>query len=277
MRWLFLLGLFFATASAANRIEVHGHRGARSAFPENTLPAFEHAIAVGADVLELDLAVTKDGALVVSHDPYMNPPICAGPEERPLIHSLTLNQVRQYDCGAKPNPRFPKQKAMPGTRMPTLDEVFDLAAKGDFDFNVETKIFPDAPEHTVGPAEFARLLYDVIAKHKLQGRVIVQSFDFRTLHEMKKLDPNIRLSALYEDAAKSFVAISRDAGGTPIVSPDCRLVTKERVDEAHAAGLKVVPWTANEPAEWQELIDAGVNGIITDDPAALIAWLRARP
>jgi glycerophosphoryl diester phosphodiesterase len=263
------------TAQPAARILVHGHRGARAIYPENTLPAFEYAIEQGADVLEMDVAVTKDNVLVISHDPHLNAEICKGPKPNALIRELTLAEVRAYDCGALRNPRFPKQQPVPGTRIPTLDEVLELGPRGGFEFNIETKSFPDHPEFTPPPAVFAKALLERIRRHKLEARVIVQSFDFRTLREMKKLAPEIRLSALYEGPPRSFVEIAREAGAA-IVSPDFHLATPEQVAAAHAAGLQVVPWTANTPQDWEALTRAGVDAIITDDPAALLAWLKQR-
>ena len=260
---------------ASPKIQVHGHRGARAVFPENSLPAFEHAIAAGADVLEFDLAVTKDDVIVVWHDPVINSRLCKGPRENPPIRELTLAEVRQYDCGSQPNSDFPKQKAVPGTTIATLDEVFALAPKGDFEFNIETKIFRSSPEYAPEPEEFARLVLEAIRKHKLQKRVIVQSFDFRTLHAMRKLAPGIRLSALYQGQPKDFREVAEEANAR-IVSPQFRLVSKEQVDRAHDAGLQVIPWTANTPEDWEILVKAGVDGIITDDPAALIEWLKSR-
>src|ERR1051325_972939 len=140
------------------QIQVHGHRGARGMRPENTIPAFEYAIAQGVDALELDMAVTRDNVVVVSHDPELRAPICTGPRDRAVIRELALAEVRQWDCGAKLNPLFPKQQPAPGTRMPTLDEVFALAPKGKFLFHIETKIFPERPELSPAPEEFVRLV-----------------------------------------------------------------------------------------------------------------------
>ncbi len=263
------------TISGSGRVLVHGHRGARALRPENTIPAFEYAIAAGVDVLELDMAVTKDNVIVVSHEPVLDPEICEGPRPGIAIRQLTLAELREYDCGAKRNPKFPRQVPVPGTRVPTLDEVFDLAKKGSFDFNIETKITPQTPQYTPSPEEFARLVLEVIRRHKLESRVILQSFDFRTLHAMKKLDPNIRRSALYEDGDRDFVSIAHEADAT-IVSPEFGLVTPAKVVAAHAAGLQVVPWTANAPKAWEALVAAGVDAIISDDPAALIEWLSKR-
>jgi glycerophosphoryl diester phosphodiesterase len=262
-------------AGAADRIQVHGHRGARAVLPENTLPAFEYAIQAGVDVLELDMAVTKDNVVVISHDPTINPVYCAGPKEHVAIRELTLAELKQYDCGARKNPAYPKQKAIPGTRIPTLDEVFALAPRGRFHFNIETKIFRSKPDYTPSPEEFTRLVLDVVRRHKLERRVILQSFDFRTLHAMKKLAPEIRISALFEGAPRDFVEVAREAGAQ-IVSPNYTLVTKEQVEGAHKAGLQVVPWTANTEQDWEKLIGAGVDAIISDDPAELIAYLKRR-
>lgn len=262
-------------AEPVRKIEVQGHRGARARRPENTIPAFEYAIGEGVDVLELDMAVTRDGVLVVSHDPVLEAPVCNGPRPKVNIHDLTLAEVREWDCGSVRNPLFPMQQIVPGTRMPTLDEVFALAPKGKFRFNIETKIFAEHPELSPAPDEFARLVLAAVRKHHLESRVLLQSFDFRTLHEMKKIAPEIKLVALYTGVPRSFVAIAREAGAD-IVSPEYHLVTPEEVSAAHAAGLQVIPWTANSPADWEKLVAAGVDGIISDDPAGLIAWLKKR-
>lgn len=258
------------------RILVHGHRGARAMRPENTIPAFEYAIAQGADVLETDMAVTKDNVIVISHDPVLRPPVCTGPKASAVIHELTLAEVRQWDCGAVQNPRFPTQTVIPGTRMPTLEELFQLAGRGRFHFNIETKSFLGKPEYTPPPEEFARLVLEKIRKYKLEKRVIVQSFDFRTLVAMRKLAPEIRLSALTEDDPRGFVAITKDAADAEIISPEFHLVTPAKVAAAHAAGLQVVPWTANTPEDWDKLIQAKVDAIISDDPARLIAHLKSQ-
>jgi glycerophosphoryl diester phosphodiesterase len=151
--------------------------------------------------------------------------------------------------------------------------VLALADRGKFEFNIETKISPKTPQLAPSPEKFSRLLLEVLKRRGLQQRVIVQSFDFRTLHAMKKLAPEIRLSALYLGPAKDFVAIAAEAGAS-IVSPHYKLVTKEQVEAAHRAGLQVVPWTANTPEDWKHLIDCGVDAIISDDPAELISFLK---
>ena len=277
----------------AATILVHGHRGSRATRPENTLPAFEYAIQHGADVLELDLAVTQDNVLVVSHLPFMSADFagernCAGPAVPPhtAIHSLTYKQLEQYDCGVNTLSRFPKQVAVPGTHIPTFDQVLDLAPQGTFEFNVETKSFANHPELTPDPQEFVVMIDQAVKRHHLQSRVILQSFDFRTLRAMEMLDPAIRRSALFgpakgdaimgiTDADKDFVSMAHKAEAT-ILSPDFALVTPEKVAAAHAAGFQVIPYTVDTPEDWQKMVDAKVDAIITDDPEALVIWLRAQ-
>jgi len=268
--------IVISPAADTNRILVHGHRGARAMRPENTIPAYEYAIKAGVDALEMDMAVTKDNVIVISHDPILHGPVCTGPRESAVIHELTLAEVRQWDCGAVQNPHFPKQQAVPGTRMPTLDEVLSLSTQGNFEYNIETKSFPDKPEYTPAPEEFVRLFLEQVRKHHLEKRVMLQSFDFRTLVAARKMAPEIRRSALTEFDKRDFVAIAQEAGQAQIISPNYNLVTKEKVQVAHKAGLQVVPWTVNTPADWDKMIDAGVDAIISDDPAALIAYLKSK-
>jgi glycerophosphoryl diester phosphodiesterase len=255
-------------------ILVHGHRGARARRPENTIPAFRYAIEQGVDFLELDVAVTKDNVPVVSHDPHLNPVICSGPKPGTAIHDLTLTELGRYDCGAKRNPLFADQVPVPGTHVPTLDEVFGLARGNTVKFNVETKIFADHPELTPGPEEFTKLILDLVRKHGIERRVILQSFDPRTLHVMKTLDPSIPRVALFE-TERDWMEVAREFDAN-ILSPDYHLITPAKVAQAHSAGLQVVPWTVDKPEDWGRVADAGVDAIITDDPATLIAWLKAK-
>jgi glycerophosphoryl diester phosphodiesterase len=271
-----LLACFASDAADAPRILVHGHRGARARRPENTIPAFEYAIAHGVDALEMDMAVTKDNVIVISHDPILEPPVCSGPSAKAVIRQLTLAEVRQWDCGAVRNPRFETQQTVPGTRIPTLDDVFQLASRGTFDYNIETKSFPDHPEYTPSPEEFSRIVLEKIRHYHLEKRIILQSFDFRTLIAMRKLAPEVRLSALIENDARDFTAVSAAAANAEIVSPEFHLAMPEKVAAAHRAGLQIVPWTANTPADWDKLIAAKVDAIISDDPAELIAYLKRK-
>lgn len=285
------LFLIFTVVIAANaprseaRIEVQGHRGARAIKPENTLPAFAYAIEQGVDVLEMDMAVTKDGVIVISHDPLISKELCLDPAGKPVatdvpIHALTLADVKKYDCASIKHPRFPKQTPMPGTRIPTLDEVFTmvgaspLPAAKTVGFNIETKIVP----RYVGvgmpkPDDFARAFLAVVEKHKMKDRVVLQSFDHRSLAAIKALDPTVKIALLLEGNLPDVGPLIKNARAE-ILSPNLDWIDNSVVAAAHGAGAKVIPWTANTPAEWEWLVSNGVDGIITDDPAALIAWLK---
>jgi glycerophosphoryl diester phosphodiesterase len=200
---------------------------------------------------------------------------------------MTLAQVRAYDCGSVALPNFPTQVAVPGTKVATFDEVLDLAQGTTVQFNVETKSFPNHPELTPPPADFIALIVAAIKKHNVDpARIILQSFDWRTLAEMRRQYPAIRLSALvgrpqfdalmgHTDPTKDFAAIAK-LTGAEIISPDWMMVTPEQVETAHRAGAQVAPWTPNTPEQWQKMAEAHVDAIISDDPVGLLAWLRTQ-
>lgn len=290
MKRIVFSALFLAAAGAhAAGVKaplVHGHRGTRGLRPENTLPAFNEALRVGADFLELDMDVTKDGVVVVSHEPKVTPERCLAPDGGKLqkavpIRALTFAELRKYDCGSLPNLKFPRQVQVPGTPMPSLDEVFALVenstypAAANVGFDIETKIFPGRPQLAPAPAEFAELVLGTVKKHHMEKRVIVQSFDVRTLREIKKIDPSVRTSQLTNYDLLDIVPALK-AAGTDIWSPNGAWLTPEALREAHAAGIQVVPWTINTPKEWDLAIAAEVDGIITDYPGDLIAYLKAK-
>jgi glycerophosphoryl diester phosphodiesterase len=192
------------------------------------------------------VAVTKDNVAVVSHDPVL--------KSGTPIRTLTRDELP--------------------TEIPTLDQVFDLGRGNTVQFDVETKIFADQPDLTPGAAEFTELLLDSIRRHALESRVILLSFDPRTLRAIKKLEISIRRSALFE-TPRDWMQVARESEATAL-GPEYRLVTPDRVAEAHAAGLEVIPWTANQPEDWAKLAEAGCDAIISDDPGALIQWLKTR-
>ena len=294
-----LAATLFSTSAFA--FDLQGHRGARGLAPENTLPAFERALALGVTTLELDVGVTADGGVVVAHDPYLNPAITrdatgewlAGPRG-PLLRSLTFAQLQAYDvgrlrAGTGYASTFATQVPRDGTRVPTLAAVFDLvkARKADVRFNIETKAFPSRPEDTVAPEVMTQALLAVIQQAGMQSRVAIQSFDWRTLQLVQKLAPAIPTvylttqSATNDNSADpawtaglriaehgSVPRMVKAAGGA-VWSPNGPAVTEALVKEAQALGLKVVPWTINNPADMERLIAWGVDGLITDYPDRL--------
>jgi len=300
-------------AGSAIAFDLQGHRGARGLAPENTLAAFSVALALGVTTLETDLAVTKDGVLVISHDPLLNPDLVRDADGRwlaapgPAIHTLTLAELRRYDIGrVDPASRYAKQfaqqKAADGQRFPTLEEVFALAkASGrPVRFNLETKIRPTHPDETVAPAEFAALVVAAVRKADLARRVTLQSFDWRTLREAKRLAPEIDTVCLTSET-ETFDTVQRGAAATSpwlagsdlaahggslprlvkaagcaTWSPFWRNVTPELLAQARTLGILVVPWTVNDPAEMAGLVDMGVDGLITDYPDRLRTVLAGK-
>ena len=307
MRW-FALFMASALASPAYGFDVQGHRGARGLAPENTLAAFRTGLSLGVDTLETDLAVTRDGVLVISHNPRLNPDITRDAEghflaaEGPPIHDLTLAEVARYDVG-RLNPQrnyaaqFPAQRPQDGERIPTLAALFELVKSSPkpVALNIETKIDPGRPGDTPSAEEFAGRVVDAVRAAGLAARVTIQSFDWRTLVEVKRIAPELRTACLTQETQNSNNVASRDgraspwtagfdlravdgsvprlvkAAGCDIWSPFFRNATPERIKEAHALGLTVLPWTVNDAADMERLIDAGVDGLISDYPDRLRA------
>jgi len=241
------------------------------------MAGFEYAIEAGADYIELDLAVTRDDVVVVAHDPMLNPVIHRG-EQRgasTVIRELSLSEIRKWDAGSLRHPRFPRQVKVPGERVPTLDEVLALGARHPIRFNVEVKSYPARPEFSPPIPRYAWLVGDALRRNGMEERAIVQSFDFRILHAMRGQATKARLGALWEFGQEDFVSIAREAG-TRMVAPQHTLVTPEKVEAAHRKGIEIVPWTANTRGNWERLLRASVDGIITDDPGGLVEWLRQK-
>lgn len=221
---------------AAAGIDLQGHRGARGLAPENTLPAFAKALSVGVSTLELDTGVTRDGVVVVIHDPSLNPGIARGADGKwlekrgPAVHELTYEELARYDVGRlKPDTnyakRYPQQVAVDGTRVPKLAEVFALVKKagnGKVRFNIETKLSPMVPEETLAPEPFARALVEEIRKAGMASRAAIQSFDWRTLQAVQKIAPEIE--TVYLTAQQRFldnVCSGAKAGSPAIAVADC--------------------------------------------------------
>ncbi len=283
IKHLVFSSLIFMNVAEA-KILVHGHRGCRAVRPENTLASMAEALRFGVDVLEMDIGITKDRVAILSHDKFINKDICQYEDGRAVtekipIFSLTLKEVKKFDCGSLRNPKFPKQVPAPKEKIPTLEEVFQLVIKSKepvaktVEFNIETKIEADTPELGPSPEEFSAIVIDVIKKYGMQERVILQSFDFRTLHAAKKTNPELRLATLVEGFFSNLIKVAR-AEKPAFMSPDFSLLNAKKVEELHALGVKVVPWTLNKESEWRDAIEWGVDGIITDDPEPLIAYLK---
>ena len=316
--WRWVLGLLFSLllssgATAQTRIDLQGHRGARGLLPENTLPAFERAMALGVTTLELDVVSTQDGVLVISHDPALNPDLTRDNRGQflqspgPDIISLSWAQLQTYDVGQiKPGSRyagnFPEQKSIDGTRIPRLQDLFDrVKAMGNsqVQFAIETKLTPTRPEQTPDPESFVRQLLRVINDNGMQARVQIQSFDWRTLQAVQRLAPGLPTvyltaqlpnldnimarsgsdspwTAGFQFKAHGTIPRMIQAAGGSYWSSFGRELDAAKVKEAQALGLKVLAWTVNERKAMNDLLDMGVDGLITDRPDLAQEVLRAR-
>lgn len=266
------------------RFDTQAHRGGRGLMPENTVDAMMHGLAFGVQTLELDVVITKDKKVILSHEPFFNTEITTKPdgslvkpeEEKDLnIYKMDYADVVKYDVGLKPHPRFPKQEKKAEVK-PLLSEVFDAVknymkeAKRPYPFfNIETKSQPASDNiYHPAPAEFVDLLMEVIKTYNLEKQVIIQSFDFRTLQYLHKKHPHIKTAMLVEaDDNRSFRKQLDDLGFTPTIhSPAYELVTDNLITECHAQNIKIIPWTVNDKATFDKLKNMGVDGIITDYP-----------
>jgi glycerophosphoryl diester phosphodiesterase len=286
----------------SNRILVIGHRGARGERPENTIPGFNYAIEHGVDGIEFDLQMTKDGVIVVSHDPVLYAPVCHGPKGEGVIHEMTLAEVKAWDCGSVKNPAMPHQVPVPGTKVPTFDEVLDLAPKGNFIFVVEAKIvekrmseeeartwltqsgmkIPESqtqsllriltmpgPEMVPLPREWAEAILKKIQEHHLENRVVFLSLDPRTVKAMHEIAPNLRLCA---GGSSIDITQIKEQGASAVVT-GVNVLTPDNVKAAHEAGIMILPFSTSSD-EWQRLIALGVDGIATDEPTQLLKFLH---
>ena len=274
------------------RFEVQGHRGARGLFPENTLEGFRSVVALGVDAVELDVAVTADGVPVVFHDVALHGDVVRGPDgawlarEGPLLRSLTLAELSHYDVGRlRPGSAYaaayPLQVPCDGARIPTLAEVF--AATGRVRIDAELKTLPDRPAATVPPAAMAAAVLAVAERCGGLDRLDVRSFDWRGLRHVRACRPGVGLTFLTHPGTVAAAALwwdgptAADHGGSvpravaaeaprACWAPAHRDLSRPQVEEAHALGLRVVPWTVNEPADIARLLAWGVDGVCSDRP-----------
>ena len=295
-----LLGL---GSAASHALDLQGHRGARGLAPENTLPAFAKALSLGVTTLETDIAISRDGVLLISHDPALNPDLSRGPDGQflasrgPLIHRTDFDELRRYDVGRlKPGTRYavqyPDQQPADGARLPSLDELFALVKKSgntEVRLSLETKLSPVAPDDTASPEPFARALIAAVRAAGLAQRTTVQSFDWRTLKVVQREAPEITTACLtaqqrwLDNVAAGSQAASpwtaglkfSEHGSVPklVQAAGCQIWSAHFADldavsvkQAQALGLQVLAWTVNEPAQIDAVLDLGVDGIISDRP-----------
>jgi glycerophosphoryl diester phosphodiesterase len=271
-------------SSSDSDFDKQGHRGCRGLMPENTIPAMLTALQLGVTTLEMDVVITKDKKVVLSHEPFFNHEITTRPdgsvvtekEERSLnIFKMTYEEVKKFDVGLKPHPRFPQQQKKAAYK-PLLSELLDIvrqymmAAKRPLPFfNIETKSIPATDDvFHPKPAEFVELLIAVIKEKEIEDRVIIQSFDFRTLQYLHQHYPTIKTAMLIEDFDRRGIEKQIEALGfnPTIYSPHYSLINEALLNYCHERKIKVIPWTVNKKEDIERLKKMGVNGIITDYP-----------
>ena len=314
MRSLALIVLLASALLPAWGFDLQGHRGARSVAPENTIAGFAQTLAIGVTTLELDIAITSDGQLIISHDPTLNPDITRGPDgaflnaRGPTIALTPYAELLRYDVGRlKPGTRYastyPEQKPVDGARLPKLDELFALVRKSgntQVRFAIETKVSPLAPELTIAPELFARMLIKSIRDAGMANRSSILSFDWRALQVVQREAPEI--ATVYLTAQQSWLdnigvkdggrtspwtagfqhaehgsvpKMIRAAGGR-IWSVHWADLDAAKLAEAKALGLTVLTWTVNQPAQIARMLDMGVDGIISDHPELVRAEMKKR-
>ncbi len=264
--------------------DLQGHRGARGLMPENTLPAFRKALELGVTTLELDAVISKNGEVVVSHEPWMSSTICSLPSGEPIpssqgrnypIFKMTYEEIQQFDCGSRRHPSFPEQEPQPAAK-PLLRDVIEMAEtfmakhqRAPVFYNIETKSLPgfDGRFHP-GPERFAQLVYDVVAEMNVTTRTTLQSFDVRTLQVAEDEGWPVRLALLIGTGDDDGLNenIKRLGFRPDIYSPNYRLVDQDLIIRAHGWGMDVIPWTVNDTSEMRRLREMGVDGLITDYP-----------
>lgn len=286
MRFVFLfIALFTASTLSAQyipRFDVQGHRGARGLKPENTIPAFITALDSGVTTLEMDVVITSDNQVILSHEPWMSSSFCLDStgseisekeEKRFNIYKMTYPQVSRFDCGLKGNTKFPQQSKMSQSK-PLLRDVIVAVedhirsvTRYEVDYNIEIKSSPDGDNKEHPSVEtFSDLVYELLDQYLPLDRIVIQSFDFRVLRYWHTKYPHVRLAALVENL-KSIDANLHDLGFNPsIYSPHYKLINREKVRYLKGKKIRVIPWTVNEEKEMLLLRGMGVDGFITDYP-----------
>jgi glycerophosphoryl diester phosphodiesterase len=267
-------------------MQVQGHRGCRGLMPENTLEAFQLALELGVDTLELDVCISKDRQVVVSHEPWFNHVFCTQPYGIPIDkrHEKSLNlyrmnyaEIQRFDCGMKAHPRFPEQKKI-ATRKPLLQEVITLAetfSKQKIQYNIEIKYTKDGSDVFHPDAgTFSDLLIELLESNQVQKRSTIQCFDTDVLNYVHRVRPQQTLSYLVEEEGSVTTHLKRLGFMPQVYSPDFTFLTAAEIETAHRLNIQVIPWTVNEEKDMKEMIKLGVDGIISDYPDRLLKVIK---
>jgi glycerophosphoryl diester phosphodiesterase len=278
---------------AAVFLHIQGHRGARGLLPENSIPAFLKGLHLGVSTLEMDVVITRDHQVLVSHEPYLSGEICLFADGTPIsqqqeqqqnIYQLTYEQVCEFDCGSKPHPRFPEQENFP-VHKPLLSEVIEAVEYErtqkklpPVHYNIEIKSTPEGDniQHPA-PESFVNLVLAVLQEKEILDRSNLQSFDVRPLQVCRNLLPDLPLALLVENQESPAENLSRLGFIPPIYSPDYRLVDENLVAFTRQHQMLLIPWTVNDPADIIRMIRMGAQGIISDFPDRVLQIVRQNP
>ncbi|MEM6685492.1 MAG: glycerophosphodiester phosphodiesterase family protein [Bacteroidota bacterium] len=259
-------------------VNIQGHRGCRGLLPENSMIGFEKAIELHVSTLELDVVISKDHKVVVSHEPFLNHEIALDLQGNPIpeseeksynLYQMTYDSIRQYDCGTKVHPRFPTQQKVKVAK-PLLEDVIAMAeAKtgNTISYNIEIKRQPSYDGVYAPPvATFVKLVLKVVQKYNLGNRVNLQAFDIETLEEIKAQMPNMKLALLISGDESIDAKLKRLTFTPEIISPNYKLLTEKNVREYQEKGFLIIPWTVNKEIDILQLMHWNVDAIITDYP-----------
>ncbi len=270
--------------------DIQGHRGCRGLLPENSIPAFIRAVELGVTTLEMDIVISKDNQIIVSHEPFLSSMICLDSARKTIsetteknynLYQMTAQTIQKCDCGSTPHPRFPEQQKL-DVRKPLLSAVIDTVERHiqkhnlyPIRYNIEIKSMPEGDSiYHPEPQEFSKLVYDILVEKQIENRTSIQSFDVRPLQFMRQQFPEIALVLLVEGETSNHLQALENLGFMPeVYSPYYPAVNQELIEYAQKNNFLVIPWTVNEVEDMKRLKTLGVHGIITDYPDRAIKAL----
>ncbi|ULC58987.1 glycerophosphodiester phosphodiesterase [Flaviramulus sp. BrNp1-15] len=281
-RFTILISALILMNCNKTEVDIQGHRGCRGLLPENSLPAFKKAIELGVNTLEMDLAISRDHKVVVSHEPFISRTYCldlngeAISKEDDLkynLYQMDYDSIKLFDCGSKFHKRFPNQEKIKIYK-PLLSEVFSLSDEinPEIKYNIEIKAKPEYDNiYTPTPKEFVSLVLNEIEKYEVFERTNLQSFDIRILEEIKRQAPKMKVALLIDENELIDIKLKELSFKPEIISPYYKLLTKAKVKSYQNENYKVIPWTVNKIKDIHLMLDFKVDGIITDYPDKLIS------
>ncbi len=285
-RLVLIISLLCFSCMPKKEIDIQGHRGCRGLMPENSMPAFQKAIDLGVNTLELDVVISKDHKIVVSHEPFLNHEITLdvygdeipeAEEKTYNLYKMPYDSIKKYNCGSKYHPRFPNQKKLEVYK-PLLSEVIAMAEESSdktIQYNIEIKSLPEYDGiYTPQVIDFVSLVLELIISEGVLERTTLQSFDIRALEEIHNQNTSVEIALLVDENEAITTKLSQLSFKPQIISPYFELLNAETVKNYKSSSFKVIPWTVNSETDISKMITFGVDGIISDYPDKVIAILN---